>query len=64
LLRPEITFAKAFTEAPFDVCEISFSNTVTAVSKIRLNVRFAPKATEVLRCREASRCANSGQLTW
>jgi hypothetical protein len=33
LLRPEITFAKAFTEAPFDVCEISFSNTVTAVSK-------------------------------
>lgn len=33
LLRPEITFAKAFTETPFDVCEISFSNTVTAVSK-------------------------------
>jgi hypothetical protein len=25
--------AKAFTEARFDVCEISFSNTVTAVSK-------------------------------
>ncbi len=33
LLRPEITFVKALTEAPFDVCEISFSNTVTAVSK-------------------------------
>jgi hypothetical protein len=28
LLRAEITFAKAFTEAPFDVWEISFSNTV------------------------------------
>ncbi len=33
LLRPEITFARAFAEAAFDVCEISFSNTVTAVSK-------------------------------
>jgi 4,5-dihydroxyphthalate decarboxylase len=33
VLRPEITFAKAFSEAAFDVCEISFSNTVTAVSK-------------------------------
>jgi 4,5-dihydroxyphthalate decarboxylase len=33
LLRPEITFARAFGEAAFDVCEISFSNTVTAVSK-------------------------------
>src|SRR6516165_52211 len=26
----------------------------------RINVRFAPKATEVLRCREASLCARSG----
>jgi hypothetical protein len=25
-----------------------------------VNVRFAPKATEVLRCRELTRCANSG----
>jgi 4,5-dihydroxyphthalate decarboxylase len=33
VLPPEITFAKAFSEAAFDVCEISFSNTVTAVSK-------------------------------
>src|SRR6516225_1195774 len=27
-----------------------------------VNVRFAPKATKVLRCREASLCANSGLL--
>jgi len=33
VLRPEITFARAFSEAAFDVCEISFSNTVTAVSQ-------------------------------
>lgn len=33
VLRPEITFAKAFAEAAFDVCEISFSNTVTVVSQ-------------------------------
>lgn len=33
LLRPEIIFARAFADAAFDVCEISFSNTVTAVSK-------------------------------
>src|SRR6516162_6107744 len=26
----------------------------------RINVRFAPKATEVLRCRKASLCATSG----
>src|SRR5262245_61483065 len=25
-----------------------------------VNVRFAPKATEVLRCRELTRCANNG----
>jgi hypothetical protein len=25
-----------------------------------VNVRFAPKATEVLRCREMTRCAKSG----
>src|SRR5262249_43971954 len=31
-----------------------------------VNVRFAPKATEVLRCREASLCATSGKEnhTW
>lgn len=33
LLRPELTFARAFSDAAFDVCELSFSNTVTAVSK-------------------------------
>jgi 4,5-dihydroxyphthalate decarboxylase len=33
VLRPEVTFAKAFSNAAFDVCEISFSNTVTSVSK-------------------------------
>jgi 4,5-dihydroxyphthalate decarboxylase len=33
LLRPEITFARAFSDAAFDICELSFSNTVTAVSK-------------------------------
>lgn len=33
VLRPEVTFAKAFSDAAFDVCEISFSNTVTSVSK-------------------------------
>src|SRR5271169_4528912 len=33
VLRPEATFARAFAETAFDVCEISFSNTVTAVSK-------------------------------
>jgi 4,5-dihydroxyphthalate decarboxylase len=32
-LRPEVTFARAFSGAAFDVCEISFSNTVTAVSQ-------------------------------
>jgi len=27
-----------------------------------INVRFAPKATEVLRCRELTRCANCGPM--
>ena len=27
-----------------------------------VNVRFAPRATEVLRCREITRCANSGLM--
>jgi hypothetical protein len=27
-----------------------------------VNVRFAPKATDVLRCRELTRCANSGLM--
>lgn len=31
--RPEILFARAFADAPFDVTEISFSNSVTAASK-------------------------------
>lgn len=33
LLRPELTFARAFGESAFDVCELSFSNSVTAISK-------------------------------
>ncbi|MSP89256.1 MAG: ABC transporter substrate-binding protein [Alphaproteobacteria bacterium] len=33
ILRPELTFARAFGEAAFDVCELSFSNSVTAISK-------------------------------
>jgi 4,5-dihydroxyphthalate decarboxylase len=33
ILRPEITFARAFGTADFDVCELSFSNSVTAISK-------------------------------
>lgn len=33
ILRPEITFARAFGQADFDVCELSFSNSVTAISK-------------------------------
>jgi 4,5-dihydroxyphthalate decarboxylase len=31
--RPEVIFARAFADAHFDVCEISFSNSVTALSK-------------------------------
>jgi 4,5-dihydroxyphthalate decarboxylase len=31
--RPEVTFAKAFANAEFDVCELSFSNSITAFSK-------------------------------
>jgi 4,5-dihydroxyphthalate decarboxylase len=31
--RPEAIFAKAFATAEFDVCELSFSNSVTAFSK-------------------------------
>lgn len=33
LNRPEISFGQAFSEARFDVSEVSFSNTVTAFSK-------------------------------
>jgi 4,5-dihydroxyphthalate decarboxylase len=33
VLRPEEAFARAFTDAPFDVTELSYSNTITAVSK-------------------------------
>jgi len=32
-LTPEQAFARAFTDAPYDITELSFSNTVTAVSK-------------------------------
>jgi 4,5-dihydroxyphthalate decarboxylase len=31
--RPEISFGRAFEQAKYDVTEVSFSNTVTAVSK-------------------------------
>ena len=31
--RPEISFAEAFEQAKYDLTEVSFSNTVTAVSK-------------------------------
>jgi 4,5-dihydroxyphthalate decarboxylase len=40
--RPEITFAKAFDGAALDVCEISFSNTVTAVSKAEFAYTLIP----------------------
>jgi 4,5-dihydroxyphthalate decarboxylase len=33
VLRPEETFARALTEPGFDLCELSFSNSVTAISK-------------------------------
>jgi 4,5-dihydroxyphthalate decarboxylase len=33
ILRPEEAFARAFTDAPFDVTELSYSNTITTVSK-------------------------------
>lgn len=33
VLRPEITFGRTLANAPFDVCEISFSYTTTMVSK-------------------------------
>lgn len=33
ILSPEQAFARAFSDAPFDVTEISLSNTITAVSK-------------------------------
>ena len=32
----------------------------TAMKRGSVNVRFAPKATKVLRCRELTRCANNG----
>ena len=40
--RPEITFAKAFDGAVFDVCEISLSNTITAVSKAEFPYALIP----------------------
>lgn len=33
ILRPELTFARAFRDAAFDICELSFSNSITAISK-------------------------------
>jgi 4,5-dihydroxyphthalate decarboxylase len=33
VLRPEETFARAFSTAEFDLCELSFSNSVTAISR-------------------------------
>jgi 4,5-dihydroxyphthalate decarboxylase len=33
ILSPEVIFAKAFTTADFDICELSFSNSVTAAAK-------------------------------
>jgi 4,5-dihydroxyphthalate decarboxylase len=33
ILRPEEAFARAFADAPFDVTELSYSNTITTVSK-------------------------------
>lgn len=33
VLRPEETFARAFGSAEFDLCELSFSNSVTAISR-------------------------------
>jgi 4,5-dihydroxyphthalate decarboxylase len=40
--RPEIIFARAFADAPYDVCEISFSNSVTAASLDRLQYTLIP----------------------
>ena len=40
--RPEVIFARAFADAPYDVCEISFSNSVTAASLDRLQYSLIP----------------------
>jgi 4,5-dihydroxyphthalate decarboxylase len=40
--RPEITFARAFADAAYDVCEISFSNSVTAASLDKLQYALIP----------------------
>lgn len=40
--RPEIIFARAFADAPDDVCEISFSNSVTAASLGTLQYALIP----------------------
>jgi len=42
LNRPEVTFARAFADAAFDVCEISFSNSVTAASLDQLPYILIP----------------------
>ena len=40
--RPESVFAKAFSTAEFDICELSFSNSVTAFSKGELPYAILP----------------------
>lgn len=42
VLRPEETFARAFGSAEFDVCELSFSNAVTAISRGDFAYRLVP----------------------
>jgi 4,5-dihydroxyphthalate decarboxylase len=42
LLRPEETFARAFGAAEFDICELSFSNSVTTLSLGKLAYTLVP----------------------
>lgn len=42
MLRPEAIFAKAFSTAEFDLCELSFSNSVTAFSKCEFPYLLLP----------------------
>ncbi|MCZ8261950.1 MAG: ABC transporter substrate-binding protein [Beijerinckiaceae bacterium] len=42
ILRPEETFARALAEPGFDLCELSFSNSVTAISKGEFPYRLIP----------------------
>ena len=42
VLRPEETFARAFSTSELDICELSFSNSVTAASCGTLNYSLIP----------------------